>query len=1155
MALSAGDIAIVGIQTGNPDPWAFVALVDIPAGEEILFTDQGVKADGTFRTNANEGVIKYTVPAGGITAGTVITFTSVGGDFSAESGNFGLGDNGDQLIAYQDDGSVTFLFASQTNSSQFQADATSNRNSSVPPGLVEGETAVALGSGPIDGNDFDNAAYTGTLSGTREDLLASIGDPANWDKTDGPVTFTSGPFTVVTQQTFLGTPTPNENFVGAPSSDDTVDYSGSANPLGVLVDLDPSLSNNPPFSAAGRGDSTGDSFSSIENVIGTNFEDSLRGDNVANTLEGRDGDDAMAGRGGDDTLLGGDGDDRLFGGDGADVLDGGDDSDTAVYRDATVGVSASLSAPGGNSGFAAGDTYISIENLEGSLFGDILVGDGGDNTLSGLAGSDVMAGGGGDDVLLGGNGGDNLSGDLGNDVLSGGLGMDLLSGGAGDDILHGGADADTFDFDADGSFDRVRDFEDTIDLLDVQDLGITAFSDFDRVFDAANGSAVLIEGATTIVLQNTAVADLSDADFILRPSATFIATLGGVVENFPGSPGVEDTVDYSASVDPLGILVDLDPSLANNPVFAAAGRGESANDTFTSIDNVIGTDFADSIRGTNDENELFGGGGDDLIAGRGGFDALFGQDGNDRLFGGADGDVLDGGDGSDTAVYRDATAGVVADLADPSANTGFAAQDTYISIENLDGSVFDDTLIGDRFANEITGNNGDDTLIGAKGNDTLVGEAGNDTLDGGEGSDTLNGGAGIDILTGGADDDTLTGGTDADTFVFDADGSSDIVKDFENGVDLLDVRELGITAFSDFDRVFDAANGSAVLIEGATTIVLQNTVVADLSDANFILRPSNTVNAGLGVVENFVGSSGTEDTVDYSSSPDTVGVLVDLDPSLANDPVFSAAGRGDSTDDTYTSIENVIGTDFADSIRGSNDDNELFGGDGNDIMAGRGGFDAVRGEDGDDRLFGGSDGDVLDGGDGSDTAVYRDAPVGVRADLADPSTNTGFAEQDTYISIENLDGSPFDDTLIGDRFANTLRGNDGNDSLVGDDGADTLLGELGDDTLDGGLGEDILIGGLGTDTLIGGADDDRLSGGADADIFVFGADGSLDVVRDFEDGSDQLDVSALGVTTLADFDQAFQAANGSVFLEEGGTVIVLTNTLLTDVDDTDFIFV
>jgi microcystin-dependent protein len=105
---------------------------------------------------------------------------------------------------------------------------------------------------------------------------------------------------------------------------------------------------------------------------------------------GSSGDDTIYGTVGDNTLNGLDGDDILIGGAGADRLDGGTGSNTASYSTATTGVIASLSNTTDNTGDAAGDVYINIQNLIGSAHNDILEGDGGNNILTGGAGDDIF---------------------------------------------------------------------------------------------------------------------------------------------------------------------------------------------------------------------------------------------------------------------------------------------------------------------------------------------------------------------------------------------------------------------------------------------------------------------------------------------------------------------------------------------------------------------------------------------------------------------------------------------------------------------------------------------------------------------------------------------------------------------------------------------
>jgi Ca2+-binding RTX toxin-like protein len=155
----------------------------------------------------------------------------------------------------------------------------------------------------------------------------------------------------------------------------------------------------------------------------------VHGTEAPETIDAADGvssvNDMIYGLGGDDTIFGLGGDDIIRGGEGADTIDGGADSDFADYRDSDEGIIISLLTGYTSGGTAEGDTLINMENLLGSQYDDVLVGNSEDNYLVGYDGNDVLKGGGGADQLGG------LYGD------------DLLVGGSGADHLHGGDDIDT----------------------------------------------------------------------------------------------------------------------------------------------------------------------------------------------------------------------------------------------------------------------------------------------------------------------------------------------------------------------------------------------------------------------------------------------------------------------------------------------------------------------------------------------------------------------------------------------------------------------------------------------------------------------------------------------------------------------------------------
>ncbi len=191
---------------------------------------------------------------------------------------------------------------------------------------------------------------------------------------------------------------------------------------------------------------TGDHPEKLFDVFG---DTGFTGNTGSDFLIGGSGSDRFDGRGGDDVLAG-----RA----GADDMVGGKGSDTASYFNAKgVGVIASLTAPDINSNDAAGDAYISIENLNGSKYRDVLIGDSENNSI---------AGGGGPDVLYGVGGQDTLSGSSGADELYGGKGSDRLYGGAGND-----------------QFSYIRS-------------DISTQIEPDRIYDWNNGDVIAVDGET-----------------------------------------------------------------------------------------------------------------------------------------------------------------------------------------------------------------------------------------------------------------------------------------------------------------------------------------------------------------------------------------------------------------------------------------------------------------------------------------------------------------------------------------------------------------------------------------------------------------------------------------------------------------------------------
>jgi Ca2+-binding RTX toxin-like protein len=209
----------------------------------------------------------------------------------------------------------------------------------------------------------------------------------------------------------------------------------------------------------------------------------------------------------------------------------------------------------------------------------------------------------------------------------------------------------------------------------------------------------------------------------------------------------------------------------------------------------------------------------------------------------------------------------------------------------------------------------------------------------------------------------------------------------------------------------------------------------------------------------------------------------------------------------------IRGLGGGDRICGGNGSDKLIGGDRGDALVGEAGNDTLGGGGGNDGLFGGAGSDMFNGGTGFDLASYFFAPSAVQADLT-AGTATGGEGTDTLTGVEDLEGSPHDDTMTGDPGENFFFPGEGNDTVNGGggttdlvdfffslngvivdltagtatgEGTDTLTGIGGvfgsrhDDTITGDANPNGLFGGPGNDTISGAAGDDELDGGEGTD--------------------------------------------------------------------------
>jgi Ca2+-binding RTX toxin-like protein len=808
----------------------------------------------------------------------------------------------------------------------------------------------------------------------------------------------------------------------------------------------------------------------IEEVIGGALDDIIRGNSNNNILRGGPGNDLLDGKGGDDLLDGGPGNNTLIGGTGTDTIISSGDlnfvlSDAMLIRSngevdlldsievahLTGGRSANVFNLTGWTGsgkidgadhplfprtdtlivaadanFTLTDTMLTVSTMSGPIMlatylrpipvapffqlrptidVAILSGGPGDNTID-ASGFTGRA------FLSGGEGNDILIGGSGNDVLHGGPGNDILTGNAGSDIIDGGTGNNT--------------------LIETRDADLFAVQ--------TNKLTIELPGRQEI---NTLL-NIGMVELIGGPGDTFFDVSGwtGGTVTLRGGGGFD--VVRAIVTDPNG-----DTVVVTDTGITFTGAGMIVLDSITGawITGGDGPDVLDASAFTG-SILLEGGKGDDvLIAGRGvapHIQILNGGEGDDTFVffenGTANSVMVFGGPGIDTLDFSNFTSGVTVNLS----TTG-----VFQTVRAGELELF---LVGEQI----------ESVIGGSGADTLTGNSLDNTFTGGPGADTISGGGGMNTLIETADADFVL--TNASLTIG---GVVDTLANIQRATLIGGAgnNTLDATAFTG-NATLIGLGGNDVLLGGSGNDVLiggsgNNVLRGGAGDDTYVFNADADV--GANTVDELPGAVNGTDTLDFSRTT-TVGITIDL--SLTTQQTVAPGLH--ITLASGNSVENVIGTDMADTLRGNSLDNEFTGGAGND---------------------------AIDGGLGTNTIrETRDADF----ELANITPTTGTlitiitatsSETKTLANIQSaiLTGGEGHNTLDASAFVGSvfLYGMGGNDVLIGGAGSSYLEGGDGHDTLYGGTGPNELHGGAGNDVLWAGEGTNLLVGGAGNDTYLF----------------------------------------------------------------------
>lgn len=800
------------------------------------------------------------------------------------------------------------------------------------------------------------------------------------------------------------------------------------------------------------------------------------------------------------------------------------------------------------------DIWGSVESVElGANLGHVnLIGNAQANTLYGSLGFNTIQGMGGDDILSNLNpahvpynsfygyypwpgGIDHLDGGDGNDTIYSYGASDVILGGDGNDTVYirdasfakvdGGAGNDTVTLDFTGS-NPASYSGGGVSML----FGAGSGNDVLRNYKprtpeqwamdrSIRGEVKLAEGTDATALRFT------------RDGADLVVGLQGHPDTLRILQFFEDAESGAivSSVD--AIRLNDGTMMTRDAIFAALG---STNlEVATGGDDVL---VASLAGGT-----VVGLAGNDLLIGQAGGDELHGKDGNDTLFGGGGADTLVGGEGDDRLVgghgadtyLFSATWG--ADIIDDSNRAeshysgGALVDDGAVDTVTFDASIavadvaigkVDDDLVlthgpsgstlriagffgwqgsaVERFVfadgtewsiadihtalSTTTGTEGNDvlsawqdggTVHGLGGDDEIHGSWNNDFLYGGDGIDTLYGNDGYDLLDGGAGADAMYGGWGDDTYVVDDTGDV-VTEDQDGGWDMVQ-SSVTATLGAYVENLHLVGSGH---IDGTGNGIANELFGNDGNNRLNGLGGADSLYGGLGN-DTYVLGTGDQAYEDENAGIDTVEssathTLAEHMENLTLTGTSTIHGTGNA-------LDNVL------SGSGNTRANTLTGGAGNDTY-----------------IVGSGDNPVEAAGGGTDT---------VHANLSWTLQN----------EVENLlllgSGTI---TGTGNTLANVITGNSGNNTLTGLAGNDTLNGAGGTDTIVGGAGKDTLTGGAGVDTFDFNALSESGVGAANRDLIL-----------DFLQGTDKIDLATIDARTTTSGDQAFSFIGTGAFTAAG----------------------
>ena len=555
-----------------------------------------------------------------------------------------------------------------------------------------------------------------------------------------------------------------------------------------------------------------------------------------------------------------------------------------------------------------------------------------------------------------------------NDTLNGGNSMDMFAGGKGNDIIKGGKGTTLVQYRAGDGNDTIQLTKgETVQIMYTLDAG-TDISSMDED-DIINMFSIKESGKDVIISRKWNNNGKTVTDKIIIKNMT----LNNLAQDI--TMGICDSTNHEiTSIDLLEKQYLLQGKASYNKK-TKKYSGATINGTNLN-EEIVGTDYADTIKAGSGEDVIIGGKGNDKLYGGAGENLyqINKNDGNDIIYTASGNNIINFnyGTADDYKIERKGN-DVIISAKDPNQKNSVTVKDyfktnkdnvqlsfqagTKVSLKNImqgstnividkssatkkqtiTGTLLSETLIGGKAGDLIKSIGGFNSVDGGAGNDTIYGGNGYDDISGGSGNDLIYGGANVQYISGDAGNDTMYSGSKETYFELEINHGNDVI-DAKKGDNIIKLNGLNLA-----DMKF-SKKGNDIIITNKNSKGKDETTT----------------------IKNYLKYGKDNVYIEGADFEETLSDILNKKIEGANVVINNAINQSKAK-----KKQNIIATLLNDKITGSNYNDTIKAGTGDDIVSGGKGNDKIYAQAGNNTIDGGLGNDTIYAGTGNDTIIHK----------------------------------------------------------------------------------------------------------------------------------------------------------------------------------------